>query len=269
MDSPRCIQVPGTPVATAASAVMPSSLTGCGEQNMVTLAPNVYVAKYLLATGKMMLGTRKMFWCLREPWKKGSGVANLVLEFPTYVQARFLGSEHPDYSLSDKQGCKQPLSSRFRCVLLPTNTIRQGRISRTSMGKNWVTLFTRAHHRPTVLNLQRNIGGSRFWSSWWNLTIYKSDRRSRHWNAGATRQRLDPGALSGGSLHSHARGRWRYFGFIGAMGGWRANEAKTRDGATYFDLWPRCFRQGVEIATFTTRNLWRCQLKTLDTFQFQ
>eukprot|EP00438_Fugacium_kawagutii_P019100 Skav234728 [mRNA] locus=scaffold634:699873:710422:- [translate_table: standard] len=30
--------------------------TGCGEQNMITLAPNVYVAKYLLATGKMTLG---------------------------------------------------------------------------------------------------------------------------------------------------------------------------------------------------------------------
>lgn len=27
--------------------------TGCGEQNMITLAPNVYVAKYLLATSKM------------------------------------------------------------------------------------------------------------------------------------------------------------------------------------------------------------------------
>lgn len=27
--------------------------TGCGEQNMITLAPNVYVAKYLKATGKM------------------------------------------------------------------------------------------------------------------------------------------------------------------------------------------------------------------------
>eukprot|EP00931_Biecheleriopsis_adriatica_P097334 TRINITY_DN7109_c0_g1_i3.p1 TRINITY_DN7109_c0_g1~~TRINITY_DN7109_c0_g1_i3.p1 ORF type:complete len:1657 (-),score=378.22 TRINITY_DN7109_c0_g1_i3:147-5117(-) len=27
--------------------------TGCGEQNMITLAPNVYVAKYLLAVGKM------------------------------------------------------------------------------------------------------------------------------------------------------------------------------------------------------------------------
>ncbi|CAE7779018.1 CD109, partial [Symbiodinium pilosum] len=27
--------------------------TGCGEQNMITLAPNVYVAKYLLATAKM------------------------------------------------------------------------------------------------------------------------------------------------------------------------------------------------------------------------
>merc|ERR1740130_1825379 len=27
--------------------------TGCGEQNMVTLAPNVFVAKYLQATGKL------------------------------------------------------------------------------------------------------------------------------------------------------------------------------------------------------------------------
>ena len=26
---------------------------GCGEQNMITLAPNVYVAKYLLATSKL------------------------------------------------------------------------------------------------------------------------------------------------------------------------------------------------------------------------
>ena len=30
--------------------------TGCGEQNMITLAPNVYVAKYLLATKKMRPG---------------------------------------------------------------------------------------------------------------------------------------------------------------------------------------------------------------------
>ena len=27
--------------------------TGCGEQNMITLAPNVFVAKYLLARKKM------------------------------------------------------------------------------------------------------------------------------------------------------------------------------------------------------------------------
>jgi len=57
--------------------------TGCGEQNMITLAPNVYVAKYLLAVGQLRPDIRQRI------------VNNMVVGY-----GRELTYRHPDGSFS-------------------------------------------------------------------------------------------------------------------------------------------------------------------------
>ena len=66
--------------------------TGCGEQNMITLAPNVYVAKYLLATSKLTPDLRERV------------VNNMVVGYGRQLTYRHEDGSFSAFGKSDESG---------------------------------------------------------------------------------------------------------------------------------------------------------------------